>query len=533
MPSPYFCVYCLKVENGNQQEPYNNFFYRHYRHFVALCIKHRRLFLLAVAAMLFIALGAFTLVKQDFMPDMNRPQFTVDIWMPEGTHIEKTSAEMKVMEKYIRNLDGVTGITSFIGCGSLRFLLTYEPQMTNSAYGQFLVTVDDFRKIVSLMPRLTKYLNEKHPGVISSVDTFKLGPGGGAVETRLIGPDINTLRRLAEKVKAAMQTDKYVRSLKNDWGNRVKVETLSMAEARAWKIAVGRSEIAESMAMNFSGATAGIYRQKDELLPIVMRPQQSQRLGIDNLDNVQVWSRANHCWIAIGQVSDGRKTVWEDPVIRRLNRMRTMAVSCKPLSGTTDALFRRLRPQIEKIPLPPDYMLEWGGEYEAAAEANGKLMSKVPLAFTAMFMISVMLFNTLRHPLIIFLGLPLATIGVAPAMLLADKAFGFMAMLGVLSLSGMLIKNEIVLLDQINLEQKHGKTPYEAVLDSAVNRVRPVCMAAFTTVLGMVPLLWDAFFAPMSVAIMGGLTFATVLTLVVVPVLYCTFFKIKKEKRKL
>jgi multidrug efflux pump subunit AcrB len=528
--TPYLCVSCLKAEGGkNRQASCDSFFYRHYRRFVALYIEHRRWSLAVVTVMLFAALGAFSLVKQDFMPDMNRPQFIVDIWMPEGTHIEKTSEELKQIEKYITGMDGVSGVSSFIGCGSLRFLLTYEPQMTNSAYGQLLVTVDDFRKIPSLIPRLSKYLDEKHPGVVSSVDTFKLGPGGGAVETRLIGPDINTLWGLAEKVKAVMQADKCVRSLRNDWGNKVKAETVDMAGARAWRIAIGRSEIAESMAMNFSGSTAGVYRRKDELLPIIMRPRQSQRLGIDNLDNVQVWSKVNHCWIPLGQVSDGRKTVWEDPVIRRLNRMRTMAVSCKPLSGTTDALFRRLRPQIEKIPLPPDYTLEWGGEYEAATEANGKLMSKVPLAFIAMFMISVMLFNTLRHSLIIFLGLPLATIGVAPAMLLADKAFGFMAMLGVLSLSGMLIKNEIVLLDQINLELKNGKIPYEAVLDSAISRVRPVCMAAFTTVLGMIPLLWDAFFAPMSVAIMGGLTFATILTLVVVPVLYCTFFRISKQ----
>ncbi len=531
--TPYLCVNCLEVKNGKRESKFHdNVFYRHYRRFVALCIGHRWIFLAVIAAMLFAAMVSFSLVKQDFMPDMNRPQFTVDIWMPEGTHIDKTSKEMQVIEKYIRNLNGVTGVTSFVGGGSLRFLLTYEPQMTNSAYGQLLVTVNDFRRIALLIPEVTEFINAKHPGVISSVDTFKLGPGGGAVEARLIGPDINTLRGLAGRIKSVMQTEKSARSIRNDWGCPVKTEVLNMAEAQAWKITVGRSEIASSMAMNFSGSTAGLYREKDELLPIILRPKQKQRLGIDNLDNIQIWSRVNRCWIPVGQISDGRKLSWEDPVIRRLNRMRTMSVSCKPLYGTTDTLFRRLRSKIERILLPPGYRLEWGGEYEAATEANQKLMSKVPLAFTAMFMISVMLFNSLRHPTIIFLGLPLAIIGVAPAMLLADKAFGFMAMLGVLSLSGMLIKNEIVLLDQINLELKGGKTPYNAVLDSAVSRVRPVCMAAFTTVLGMIPLLWDAFFAPMSVAIMGGLTFATVLTLVVVPVLYCSLFRIYKTDGK-
>jgi multidrug efflux pump subunit AcrB len=198
------------------------------------------------------------------------------------------------------------------------------------------------------------------------------------------------------------------------------------------------------------------------------------------------------------------------------------------VTGTTDALFRQLRKPIENIELPDRYRLEWGGEHEEHIEANSKLMSNVPIAFTAMFLISVLLFNTLRHPIIIFLGLPLAVVGVAAGLLLADKPFGFMAMLGFLSLSGMLIKNEVVLLDRINLELAEGKEPFQAVLDSAVSRVRPVCMAAFTTVLGMTPLLWDAFFAPMAVTIMGGLTFATVLTLVVVPVLYSAFFGVRR-----
>ncbi len=201
----------------------------------------------------------------------------------------------------------------------------------------------------------------------------------------------------------------------------------------------------------------------------------------------------------------------------------------KQRTGTTDGLFRHLREPIERIPLPPDYTLEWGGEHEEQVEANGKLMANVPLALAAMFLISVMLFNSLRLLVIVFLGLPLALIGVFGGMLLADKPFGFMAILGFLSLSGMLIKNEIVLLDEINAEIARGKPPHQAVPDAAISRIRPVAMAALTTVLGMAPLLSDAFFAPMAVTIMGGLTFATVLTLIVVPVIYCVFFRISAD----
>ena len=528
--TPYLCVAILPADISRKNNPHNNLFYRAYRRFVGICINHRRISLTAVVGILMVAMWGFGFVKQDFMPDMNRPQITVDIWMPEGTHIDRTAGEMAAIDEYIRTLDGVTNVASFVGRGPLRFLLTYEPEMPSSAYGQLLVSLDDYRRIPALRSHLTAYLNEHHPRVITSVDAFKLGPGGGAVVARLSGPDANVLREQAEKVKAVMWADENTRSIRTDWGRPVKVQAVHLAEARSREAGVTRPEVSQSLAMNFSGAVVGMYRQEDDLLPIILRPPYEQRRGIENVGDVHTWSELRHDWIPIEQVTDGQSVQWEIPVIHRLNRMRVLRVICKQKTGTTDGLFRQLHQPIENIELPDGYTLEWGGEHEEQIEANGKLMSNVPIAFAAMFLISVLLFNTLRHPLIIFLGLPLAVIGVACGMLLADKPFGFMAMLGFLSLAGMLIKNEIVLLDQINIETASGKQPYRAVIDSAASRVRPVCMAAFTTVLGMTPLLRDAFFSPMAVTIMGGLAFATVLTLVVVPVLYSTLFRVRKEE---
>ena len=527
--TPYLCVAILPADICHKVESHSNLFYRVYRRFVGMCINHRWGSLMAVVALLMTAMWGFGFVRQDFMPDMNRPQITVDVWMPEGTHIGRTADEVAVVSDYVRTLDGVEDVASFVGRGPLRFLLTYEPEMPSSAYGQLLVNLDDYHRIPTLRSHLTAYLSKHHPHAITSVDAFKLGPGGGAVVARLSGPDADVLRGLAERVKAVMWAHNNTRSIRTDWGRPVKVQTVHLADARSREAGVSRPELSQSLAMNFSGATVGVYRQNEDLLPIILRPPYEQRHGIENIDNVQVWSQSRQEWIPIEQVTDGQGVEWEAPVIYRLNRMRVLRVSCKQINGTTDGLLRQLRQPIEAIELPADYTLEWGGEHEEQVEANGKLMSNVPIAFTAMFLISVLLFNTLRHPLIIFLGLPLAVIGVAAGMLLADKPFGFMAMLGFLSLSGMLIKNEIVLLDQINLEIAAGKQPYLAVLDSAASRVRPVCMAAFTTVLGMTPLIRDAFFAPMAVTIMGGLTFATILTLIVVPVLYSTFFRVHRE----
>lgn len=527
--TPYLCVALLPLDRAPDKALHDNLFYRLYRRFAGGCINHSWLSLGVVTVVLFIAMWGFGFVKQDFMPDMNRPQFTVDVWLPEGTHIKQTSNEMAAIEQYIGKLDGVTNVTGFVGRGSLRFLLTYSPEMPSSSYGQLLVGVDDYRRIDPLIPKISTYLNVHHPNLTWSVDKFKLGPGGGAVVARLRGPDADVLRVLADKVKAVMWAHNNTRSMRTDWGDRVKIASIRMAKARSRKIGVTRSEIAQAAAMNFSGYQNGLYRERDDLLPIVLRPSHRQRHGIDNLESVQVWSAARRRWIPIEQVTDGASLLWEDPVIHRLNRIRTLSVSCKQVRGTTDALFRQLCKPIEDIELPAGYWLEWGGEHEEHIEANQKLMSNVPIAFTAMFLISVLLFNTLRHPVIIFLGLPLAVVGVTAGLLLANKPFGFMAMLGFLSLAGMLIRNEIVLLDRINLELAGHKEPYQAVIDAAVSRVRPVSMAAFTTVLGMTPLLWDAFFSPMAVTIMGGLTFATILTLVVTPVLYSAFFRVRRS----
>ncbi|MFW5734997.1 MAG: efflux RND transporter permease subunit, partial [Oceanidesulfovibrio sp.] len=510
--TPWLCVSFLK-EPKEIKEAHTNWLYRGYRGFLRFCIDYRWLTLAAVAGIFMVSMYSFQFVKKNFFPDSTRSQFTVDIWYPAGTHIENTADGLTEMSGYIRTLPHVTATDSFAGRGAMRFILTYAPEMPDSSYGQIIVSVEEFEAIPGLMQQVEQYLAVEHPRVVSAVEAFKLGPSAEAVEARLIGEDPMVLRQLADQVMAIMRDNENTRTIRHNWRQRVKTLHVHMAEAQSREAGVTRPDISNALAMNFSGLSAGVYRDGDTLLPIMLRPPKEQRQGVSTLDDVQVWSSAANTALPIGQVTDGSHTVWEDPIIRRLDRKRTLTVSCQQREGTAMSLFAELRPGIEAIDFPPGYTLEWGGEYEKSSDANSKLMANVPLAFSIMFFISVMLFNSLRHPLIIFLGLPMALIGVVAGLLTADQPFGFMAMLGFLSLSGMLIKNEIVLLDQINLEIANGKEPYQAVIDSAVSRVRPVCMAAFTTVLGMIPLIWDAFFAAMAVTIMAGLTFATALTL--------------------
>jgi len=527
---PYLCKALLPEVTEVNGELHNNLFFRVYKSFLERCIRFRWVTIFVVIAVLGSSLYCFRFVDQNFFPDSTRPQFMVDLSFPEGTHIQSTEKELLKVGSAIKEFDGISDITTFVGSGGLRFILTYNPEMVNSAYGQLLVTVEDYHGIDSLINQVEDYLGKEVPAAVATVNRFVMGPGGGAIAVRFQGPDADVLRELGEQARKIMLLHENTESVNTDWGDRVKVAQVNMSASRSNEIGVSRPEIAGALAGNFSGMTSGVYRKGDKLLPIIVRPPKEQRTGIEELENILVWSNAIGSTVPITQLTEEMTTGWEDPVIARMDRVRTLTVSCSQIEGTVAALFTDISPVIEEIDLPSGYTLEWGGEYEESMEANKKLMSKVPLAFSLMFFVSVMLFNNLRNPIIIFLGLPMALIGVVVGLLVFDQPFGFMALLGFLSLSGMLMKNEIVLLDQITIELKAGKIPYDAVIDSAASRVRPVAMAAFTTILGMIPLLWDAFFVAMAVTIMGGLTFATILTLIVVPVLYCTFYGIKMEQ---
>ena len=284
--------------------------------------------------------------------------------------------------------------------------------------------------------------------------------------------------------------------------------------------------VVDALETAFTGTTAGVYRDGDELLPIIARPPESERGDVDNIKDIQVFSPIARQTLPIQQIVARFETVWEDPIIWRRNRIRTITVHCDPRTGVPSVLRGRIKPRIEAIELSPGHFLEWGGEYESSIDAQAGLAASIPGFLLLMILTVICLFNALRQPAIIWLCVPLALIGVTFGLLVTRQPFGFMSLLGTLALSGMLIKNSIVLLDQIGLDIREGKDPYRAVVDSGVSRMRPVSMAAVTTILGMTPLFLDAFFKAMAVTIMFGLGFATVLTLIVVPVLYVIFFRI-------
>lgn len=526
--TPLLC-YMLMKKNDNETvtDPYGGRFFTLYRNFLKTRIRHKWQTMIIMAALLAVAIWGFGFVDNTFFPDSDLPIYTVEFRNPESVSIEKTSRDMAEIEKYLLEQDEVESVSSFVGTSALRFMLSYSPPDTSANMGQILVRLKDFNDLNGMIARTRTYLSENFPDSLPLADLIPLGPGGGGVEVRFRGNDPAVLRKLSNQAKEIMRNEPTAIDVRDTWYERVKVLKPQILEKQARLVGLSRPGINRALQTAFSGYTIGIYRENNDLLPIVSRFPEKDRGGIQDLENVQIWNAGTNSVIPLSSVMTGLETVYEDPIIWRKNRVRTITSQCDAKPGNTNSvLFEKLKPRLEDIALPEGYTMEWGGEYENSAEAQEGLNRMLPLSLILMVTILVVLFSAIRQPVIIILCLPLAIIGVTAGLLITGQPFSFMALLGFLSLTGMLIKNAIVLIDQIDLEIREGKEPFNAIIDSAVSRMRPVMMASMTTVLGMVPLIWDVLFAPMAATIMFGLTFATILTLVIVPVLYALFFRI-------
>ncbi|WP_320006925.1 efflux RND transporter permease subunit [Maridesulfovibrio sp.] len=526
--TPLLCEMFLHPKINEDADPYGGIVFRLYRSILEFCLKHRVLTMVTLVIMLSGSIYGFGFVKQSFFPDSTQPRFYIHYWLPQGTDIRATAEDVNEIAGILLKDEQVKNVSTFTGQGAPRFILTYAPEKTASSYGMLLVEVKDYETTGEVMSRYKKYVNENYPQAEAKVNKFKLGPGRAAsIEVRFSGPDTRVLRELSREAQSIMLNTGRAESIRDDWRQDVKVLSPVIMEAQAKIAGISRPDLAKAMNMYFTGTKIGVYREGDKLLPIVARPPARERLDVSQIGDVQLFSPVAGRMVPVEEVVSGFETHIEPGKIQTRNRMLTITASCEPIVGLPSVLFKELRPQIEGMKIPSGYSMEWGGEFEDSRDAQTSLAASLGGPFLIMIIATVMLFNNLRVPTIIWLTVPLSIIGVSCGLLATGEAFGFMALLGFLSLSGMLIKNAIVLLDQINLELAEGKEPYQAVVDSALSRIRPVAMAAGTTILGMLPLVTDAFFSAMAVTIMAGLAFATVLTLLVVPVLYTMFYKIK------
>ncbi|ELA9081779.1 efflux RND transporter permease subunit VmeI [Vibrio alginolyticus] len=525
----------IKQGEGEENDPYNGVIFVIYKKFLQFCMRRAWFTVVVLIAGLAASVYGFTFVKQAFFPSSTTPIFQLDVWMPEGTDIRATNTTLKELESWLAKQEHVDHITTTAGKGLQRFMLTYAPEKSYAAYGEITTRMENYEALKPLMAKFREYLKANYPEINYKLKQIELGPGGGAkIEARIIGSDPTVLRTIAAQVKDIMYADPQATNIRHDWRERTQVLEPQFNESQARRYGITKSDVDDFLSMSFSGMTIGLYRDGTTLMPIVARLPEDERIDIRNIEGMKIWSPAQSEFIPLQQVTMGYDMRWEDPIIVRKNRKRMLTVMADPdILGeeTASTLQKRLQPQIEAIQMPPGYSLEWGGEYESSGDAQESLFTTMPMGYLFMFLITVFLFNSIKEPLIVWLTVPLALIGVTTGLLALNTPFGFMALLGFLSLSGMVLKNGIVLLDQIEIEMKSGKEAYDAVVDAAVSRVRPVCMAVITTILGMIPLLPDIFFKPMAVTIMFGLGFATVLTLIVVPVLYRLFHKVAVPKQ--
>ncbi len=524
--------------------PYDGFFFQSYRHMLELCLKHRWPVVGISVAAFFVSLWGFRNVDQSFFPPATRPQFMVDCFLPSGTHIRESEAFAQQVEQFIQAQPHVKHLTSFIGGGGLRFLLVYSPERENRAFVQFLVDVDDPSAINGLLGTIQKHLDEQFPNANTIAKKFLLGPGsGGRIQVRFDGPDQDKLRELAAAAIDAIRDDPTALCVRSNWREQELVIRPVLFEQQAQRNGITRAEVAEAIQTSFEGRPVGFYRepgsngrgsfpQETRLLPVIARPPYYERSNVAAIESMQIWSPVASRMIPLSQVVSGTHLEWEDPIVHRRNRRETITVHADPRTGLPSQLFQRVRSKVESIPLPPGYSMTWGGEFEDSNDARAALVRPLPLALVIMVFIVVCLFNSIRQTLLVWTIVPLALIGVTAGLLITGQPFGFMALLGVLSLAGEQIKNSIIVLSRIHTAREEGMSPYDAILDGGVSKLRPVLMVAITTVLGMIPLTKDPFFAAMAACIMFGLSFACVLTMLVMPVMYAIFYGIHKETSK-
>jgi multidrug efflux pump subunit AcrB len=529
--TPIMSLWLLPTPKGGTKDPYGGVIFTIFGTLLRGSMRYRRSVVFAMVLLLAGSMFSFRYINKMFFPSSTRAQFMVDYWAPEGTRIQKVSDDLKRIEAHIASRDGVSSVTSYIGQGPPRFYLPVEPESPYSSYAQLIVNTDNYKDVQSVLEELQPWVDQQIAGARVVLRKYGLGPSETwPVQIRVSGPavaDAGTLRGLADEVAGILESSDEARIVRTNWRQRVPRYVIQYDQENARWTSVSRSSIANATRRAYDGLAVGVFRDQDKLLPILVRHTQEEREQVARgLDLLQVNPPLRSESVPLSQVTGSLELEWEDPMIWRWDRRRAITVQAVPMELAT-TLREDVLGAVDAVELPSGYTLEWDGEYLSSKDAQKSLLPGVVPAVVVVAIIIVGLFNAIRPPLIIALLIPFALIGVSSGLLVTGQPLGFVALLGAMSLAGMMIKNAIVLLDQINIEKESGSNEYDAVIAAAMSRLRPVLLAAATTVLGVAPLLQDVFWVAMAVTIMFGLAFGTILTMIAVPVLYAIMFRVK------
>ncbi|TAJ14354.1 efflux RND transporter permease subunit [Marinilabiliaceae bacterium JC017] len=524
-----FGEFLLKSSSGEGADPYDTPFYKKFTTFIVKVIDAKYLTLGIVVVLFFLSMVAFSFVERSFFPAIDKPYFKVDLWEPEGTNIIKTENDVKKIEEYLLAREDVKNVSITIGQSPLRYYLASASFGPKSNFANFLIETYEPNQAIPVLEELENHILTNFPDAMPIMQRFMVSPVPDAsIEATFTGPDPKVLRELTEEAKAIMREEPLAVNIRDSWGEKVLVLEPNFSQSKGQLLGVTKEGMASSLKMLSNGIPVGNYREGDKFMPILLFNSERKNLSFNNAGTYPVFSVTGKA-VALNQVTEGHTLDWRNGVIRRYNRERALAAQCDPIRGIEiPELEALILPKLEQIELPPGYGLRYEGMKYYQDITQSAIAKNFPLTLILFIFILTILFNDYKKPIIILLAVPLMMIGIVLSLLISGAPYGFFATLGLLGLIGMVIKNAIVLIDQINLEQEQGHDQYNAVINATKSRVIPVSMAAGTTILGMLPLLPDPMFGGMAATIMGGLFAATLLTIIVIPVLYVLFFRVKK-----
>jgi len=531
--TPYLAVKMLPQDFGKHHhaaDPYDTKFYRKLRSFIDTAIERRWLVIGVTLAALGVALAGMKFVPQQFFPNSSRPELVIDLRMKEGSSFAATTEQVKRMEAVLAKDQDVKFFTAYTGAGAPRFYLSLNPELPNAGYAQFVVMTKDLEARERVRSRLMAAADPQFPQSWVRVTRLELGPPVGfPVQFRIVGPDTQVVRKIAREVEQVMASSPKVRDVHLDWNDPVRVLKVDLDQDKARALGLTPSEVSLVTQSVMSGATLSQLREREDLIDIVARAVPGERLNLETLKDINLYTRQGTV-VPLSQVANVRYEL-EDPVLWRRNRDMAITVRADVKEGEQGvSVTQEIRPLLKDIEarLPSGYRVDVGGAVEESDKANKALLAVAPLMLVSILALLMLQLQDFSRMWMVVLTAPLGLIGVVPALLVFQAPLGFVAILGIIALGGMIMRNAVILLDQVQIEISQGRDPWNAVLDAAIYRTRPVVLTALATVLAMVPLTPSVFWGPMAIAIMGGLTVATLLTIFFVPALYAAWFKVRR-----
>ena len=521
-----------EAKPGESKDPYDTKLYHKFEKVLGRLIKRRYVTLTSVVATLFLSLFIMSIMPQSFFPIMSKPYFRADLIFPEGYGIDDVEKNVIKIEDYLKNNDKIKSYSFTLGGSPVRYYLASSSIGPKPNFANVLIETKDAKDAQSEESKFYEYMVANYPDILTRSALFALSPvPDAAIEIGFVGDNIDTLVALTQRAQEIARKNEMVMEVRNSWGNKVPVWKPLYSQEKGLRLGITRQQMAYSLRSATNGVPLGEYREGDVFMPILMKDADRDSMNLNDLKTLPVYSAKGRS-VKVEQVIDDFSLDYEFSVVKRYNRQRYMMMQCEPKRGAnTMAAFSQLWQQIQQeVQVPEGYKLQYFGEQSEQDKGNKAIAANIPLMFGLIYITLLFLFPKFyRKPVLIMCMLPLIFIGVVLGLLVFGKSLDFFAMLGLLGLIGMNIKNAIVLVDEIGLQLNSGLAPVNAVIEATKTRIVPVTMASGTTILGMLPLLGDAMFAGMAATIMGGLFISTVLTIFVLPVTYCIFFKIKSE----